>query len=157
MMTFSGVETLVLAWPETTSTPSYGGLSALRVNKRLFARLRGEMQDDLDELTDEPYGEVLMVGVGDLGEKEALLADDPEAFFTVPHYDGYAGILVRLSRVDEDVLRELLVDAWWSTAPKRAQKHYVEQFGPCRGTGLTPGNLRTGHTLQMDRPDMCST
>ena len=133
MMTFSGVETLVLAWPETTSTPSYGGFSALRVNKKFFARLRGEMQDDVDDLTGEPFGEVLMVGVSDLGEKEALLADDPEAFFTAAHYDGYAGILVRLSRVDQDVLRELLLDGWWRTAPQRAQRAFVEQFGPVGG------------------------
>ncbi|MBA2464108.1 MAG: MmcQ/YjbR family DNA-binding protein [Nocardioidaceae bacterium] len=133
MTTFAAVETLVSSWPESTSTPSYGGFPALRVNKKLFARLRGEMQDDLDEVTGEPCGEVLMVGVSDLGEKEALLVDDPEAFFTVPHYDGYAGILVRLSRVDEAVLRELLLDAWWRTAPKRAQRAYVEKFGPPAG------------------------
>jgi len=133
MTTFEQVEALTLAWPETTSTPSYGGFPALRVNKKLFARLRGEMQDDVDDLTGEPFGEVLMVGVSDLGEKEALLADDPEAFFTVAHYDGYAGILVRLSSVDQDVLRELLLDGWWRTAPKRAQRAFVEQFGPGGG------------------------
>ncbi len=133
MTTFDRVEAMVLAWPETSSTPSYGGFHALRVNKSLFARLRGEMQDDLDDLTGEPYGEVLMVGVADLGEKEALLADDPEVFFTVPHYDGYAGILVRLARVEEGVLRELLLDAFVRTAPKRAVRAWQEQFGPLPG------------------------
>ena len=130
MTTWDELEMLVLAWPETTSTPSYGGFPALRVNKKLFARLRGEMADDVDDLTGAAYGEVLMVGVGDLGEKEALLADDPEQFFTVPHYDGYPGVLVRLARADDAVVRELLLDSWWRTAPKRAQKAYEEQFGP---------------------------
>ncbi len=130
MPSFAEVEELVLAWPETASTPSYGGFPALRVNKKLFARLRGEMADDLDPLTGAPYGEVLMVGVNDLGEKDALLADDPESFFTVAHYDGYPGVLVRLARVDQDVLRELLLDAWWRSAPKRAHTAYVAQFGP---------------------------
>jgi hypothetical protein len=128
--TWDELERLVLAWPETTSTPSYGGFPALRVNKKLFARLRGEMAEDVDDLTGAPYGEVLMVGVADLGEKEALLADDPEQFFTVPHYDGYPGVLVRLALADDTVVHELLLDSWWRTAPKRAREAYEERFGP---------------------------
>jgi hypothetical protein len=127
------VERLALAWPETVSTPSYGGFPALRVNNKLFARLRGEMAEDVDELTGAPYGEVLMVGVGDLGEKEALLAAEPEQFFTVPHYDGHAAVLVRLARTDLTVVRELLLEHWWRTAPKRAQRAYEERFGPLPG------------------------
>ena len=130
MTTWADVEALVLGWPETTSTPSYGGFPALRVNKKLIARLRGEMADDVDDLTGAPYGEVLMIGVADLGEKDALLADDPDSFFTVPHYDGYPGILVRLARADPAVVRELLLDQWWRTAPKRARAAYEAEHGP---------------------------
>ena len=68
----------------------------------MFARLRGEMADDTDELTGAPYGDVLMVGVADLGEKEALLAADGDAYFTIAHYDGYPAVLVRLDRADAD-------------------------------------------------------
>jgi hypothetical protein len=131
--TYAEVEAFALTLPETTSTPSYGGAPALRVNKRMFARLRGEMADDLDELTGEPYGEVLMVGVADLGEKEALLAQG-DAFFTVPHYDGYPAVLVRLALADEAELRELLVEAWMRRAPKRALAAYVDTIGPLPGT-----------------------
>jgi len=60
---FADVEALALAWPETTSTPSYAGAPALRVGRKMFARLRGEMTDQLDELTGGAYGAVLMVGV----------------------------------------------------------------------------------------------
>src|SRR3954454_199723 len=120
MPTFAEVEQLVAGWPETTSTPSYGGAPALRVNGKMFARLRAEMADDLDGLTGAPYGEVLMVGVGDLGAKDALLASDPGAYFTVPHYDGYPAVLVRLAEADEAEVRELLVEAWMRKAPKRA-------------------------------------
>jgi hypothetical protein len=130
---YAAVEEMVLAWPETTSTPSYGGFPALRVNKKFFARLRGEMADDVDELTGRPYDEVLVVLVADLGEKEALLADDPDAFFTVAHYDGHPSVLVRLARIDPTVLRELLLDAWLRAAPKRARKAWVERFGPLPG------------------------
>ncbi len=133
MATYADVERFVLTLPETTSTPSYGGAPALRVNKKLVARLRGEMADDLDDLTGEPYGEVLMVGVADLGEKEALLGSDPRAYFTVPHYDGYPAVLVRLAECDLAELRELLVEAWMRAAPKRALKAYVETVGPLPG------------------------
>ena len=135
MITWERVEAFALTLPETTSTPSYGGAPALRVNRKMFARLRGEMADDLDELTGAPYGEVLMVGVGDLGEKEAVLASDPRAYFTVPHYDGYPAVLVRLAEADEAEVRELLVEAWMRTAPKRALRAYEETVGPLPGGG----------------------
>ena len=133
MTTWERVAAFALTLPETTSTPSYGGAPALRVNKKMFARLRGEMADDVDELTGAAYGEVLMVGVGDLGEKDALLTSDPRAYFTVPHYDGYPAVLVRLAEADEAEVRELLVEAWMRTAPKRALKEYVATVGPLPG------------------------
>ena len=124
MTTWERVEAFVLTLPETTSTPSYGGAPALRVNKKMFARLRGEMADDLDALTGAPYGEVLMVGVGDLGEKEAVLASDPRAYFTVPHYDGYPAVLVRLAAIGEDELRELLTEGWRVQAPTALRRAF---------------------------------
>jgi hypothetical protein len=135
---FVDLETFALMLPETSSTPSYGGAPALRVNKKMFARLRGEMADDVDPLTGEPYGEVLMVGVADLGEKEALLASDERSYFTVSHYDGYPAVLVRLAFADETELRELLVEAWMRTAPKRALKAYRDSIGPLPGDSSPP-------------------
>ena len=134
MAAFADVEAFALTLPETTSTPSFHGAPGLKVNKRLFARLRGEMADDLDQLTGEPYGEVLMVGVSDLGEKEALQSADPRACSTVPRYDGYPAVLVRLRFADPDELRELVLEAWRSSAPKRAIKAYVETIGPLPGS-----------------------
>jgi hypothetical protein len=133
MTTYAEVEELALTLPETTSTPSYGGAPALRVNKKLFARVRGEMADHVDELTGNAYGEVLMVGVADLGEKEALLTSDPRVYFTIPHYDGYPAVLVRLAFADLAELRELLTGAWIRAAPKRALRAYVETIGPLPG------------------------
>jgi hypothetical protein len=127
------VEKMMLGLPETDRHASYGGFPAIRVNKKLVARLRGEMADDLDELTGEPYGEVMMVGVADLGEKEALLSESPAAYFTVPHYDGYPAVLVRLVDADDEELRELLMEAWLRAAPKRAVKAYVADGGVLPG------------------------
>ncbi len=134
MTTFAEVETFALALPETTSTPSYGGAPALRVNKKLIGRLRAEMADDVDDLTGGPFGEVLMLRVADLGEKDALLAAESGTYFTIPHYDGYPSVLVRLARADDRELRELVVEAWMRAAPKRALKAYVETIGPLPGS-----------------------
>lgn len=57
--------------------------------------------------------------VSDLDEKDALLASNARKFFTTPHYDGYAAVLVRYAEVDVVELRELITDSWRLKAPKR--------------------------------------
>jgi hypothetical protein len=64
--------------------------------------------------------------VPDLGAKEALLADDPDVYFTTPHFNGYPAILVRLERISVSDLEELLVEAWLARAPKRLAKRYLD-------------------------------
>ena len=98
------VRTIALSLPETAERPSYG-TPGFRVKDRLFARIR------------EPG--VLLVFCADEGEKDFLLRAEPEKFFTTPHYDGHASVLVRLDAVDREELRELLTDAWRVRAPKR--------------------------------------
>jgi hypothetical protein len=104
MATESDVRAIALALPETEERPSYG-TPGFRVKDRLFARIR------------EPG--VLLVRCADEGEKAFLLRADPEKFFTTPHYDGHASVLVRLEAVDRDELAELLTEAWRVRAPKR--------------------------------------
>jgi len=65
-----------------------------------------------------PNPKVLVVRVADEVEKQMLLGGDDEKFFTEPHYNGYPAVLVRLSAVDADELRELLTDAWRAKAPR---------------------------------------
>jgi hypothetical protein len=62
---------------------------------------------------------VLAVRVADEGEKQALLASDPEKFFTEPHYNGFPAVLVRIAKVGRAELRELLTDAWRCQAPRK--------------------------------------
>jgi hypothetical protein len=57
--------------------------------------------------------------------KEALLADDPDVFFTTPHFDGFPAILVRLDRITLEDLEEVIVEAWLVRAPKRLAREYV--------------------------------
>jgi hypothetical protein len=60
---------------------------------------------------------VIAARLGDGFEKEAMLASNPEKFFTEPHYNGFPAVLVRLEAIDEDELNDLITDAWRSQAP----------------------------------------
>jgi hypothetical protein len=82
------------------------GTPGLTVNGRGFCRLR----------TDP---DALVLRVIDMGEREALLQGQPQAFFTTPHYDGAPYVLVRLEAVDPVELAELIEEAWRIRAPKR--------------------------------------
>jgi hypothetical protein len=64
-----------------------------------------------------PDGPILAIRVEDLSEKEALLAAHGPSVFTIPHFDGFAAILVHLRTVRKPVLRELLLHGWLACAP----------------------------------------
>jgi hypothetical protein len=74
-----------------------------------------------------PDGEILAVRVEDLGEKEAVLAAQPRAFFTIPHFDGYPAVLIQLKTVTKRAVREAIVDGWLACAPSKLADEYVEQ------------------------------
>ncbi|MGH9225564.1 MAG: MmcQ/YjbR family DNA-binding protein [Acidimicrobiales bacterium] len=73
-----------------------------------------------------PDGPILAVRVADLSEKEAVLAAQPKAFFTIPHFDGYAAILIQLKAVSRKALREAIVDGWLAYAPPALADEYVK-------------------------------
>lgn len=74
-----------------------------------------------------PAGPILAVRVEDLDEKEAVLAAEPEAFFTIPHFDGYAAVLIQLRVVTKRALREAIVDGWLACAPPELAEEYVRR------------------------------
>lgn len=76
-----------------------------------------------------PDGPVLGVRVESLEEKAALLAAEPDALFSIPHFDGYPGLLVRLDAIDRDRLAEIITDAWLLRAPARIAKEWLAEHG----------------------------
>ena len=72
-----------------------------------------------------PHGPILCAYVPDLGAKDALLASDPAAFFTTPHFKAFPAVLVRLAEIAVPDLEELLVEAWLCRAPKRLAATYL--------------------------------
>ncbi len=87
----------------------------------------------LDPDDPTPYGPILGARVPDEGAKFALIADDPEVYFTTPHFDGYPAILARLERITVQDLTELLVEAWLAQAPKRLAAAYLADHGVSHG------------------------
>ena len=108
-MTFDTVRRLAKALPGVEDGLSYG-TPALRVRGKLIARLRED-------------GESLVVKI-DFEDREVLMQADPQTFYITEHYRNYPAMLVRLSKVDVDALRELLEDAWRRVAPKRLVTGY---------------------------------
>ena len=74
-----------------------------------------------------PDGPILAVRVSDLGEKEAVLAAEPKGFFTIPHFDGYAAVLIQLEKVGKRALREAIVDGWLACAPPKLADGYLRR------------------------------
>jgi hypothetical protein len=74
-----------------------------------------------------PDGPTAAVRLADLAEKEAVLAATSDAVFTMRHFDGYPAVLVALDAVEQDELRELLLDGWLSEAPDDLAAQYLEQ------------------------------
>jgi hypothetical protein len=106
-----------------------------QVHGKGFVWERPLRASDLEALGDAaPTGPILGARVEHLVAKEALLADDPGVFFTTPHFDGFAAVLVRLEEIALDELDELIVEAWLARAPKRLAKAYIEDKLP-RGAG----------------------
>jgi hypothetical protein len=126
MASWDDVRGLALALPETREDVRRGQLR-WRVRDKLFVWERPLRQSDLRALgAAAPSDPILGARVEHLGAKEALLADDPEVYFTTPHFDGYAAILVRLERIAPAELGELVAEAWLAVAPKRLARAYLE-------------------------------
>jgi len=119
MTSLDDVAAVCLALPETSEVTSRGARQ-WRVKDKLFVWERPLRRQDLDELGDAaPDGTVLGARVPDEGAKAALIADEPDVYFTTHHFDGYPAVLCRLDRLDAQSLAELAAEAWACRAPRR--------------------------------------
>lgn len=96
-VTFETVREIAQTLPGAAESTSYG-TPAFKVKKKLFAR---QHQD----------GESLVIGV-DFDQREEMMKAAPEKFYITDHYLKYPWMLVRMSKVNRDELRDLLMGSW---------------------------------------------
>lgn len=117
---------LARALPEVTEGARYGRCTWF-VRKKAFAWERPFSKADLRRFGDTvpPGGPILAVRVEDLADKEAVLAANPDAFFTIPHFEGYPAVLIQLDAATEGAVADALVDGWLACAPPKLADAYL--------------------------------
>ena len=119
MASFEDVRRIAMALPGSEERVSRERLQ-WRVGGRLFVWERPLRPKEVEELGDAaPEGPILGARVEHLGAKEAMLSDDPSAFFTTSHFDGHPSVLVRLERIGLEELEEVVTEAWFARAPPK--------------------------------------
>jgi len=94
---FDTVRNIGLALPGVEESTAYG-FPALKVHGKLLACVPANRSA-------EPGSLVLRV---DFDDRAELLAADPDVYYVTDHYAGYNAVLVRLSRINSNVLQDLL-------------------------------------------------
>ncbi len=119
---------MAMELPEVTVGERFGNRTWF-VGGKGFAWERPFSKADIKRFGDEfpPAGPIFAVRVDDLAEKEAVLAAQSKGFFTIPHFDGYAAVLIQLKVVGKRALREAILDGWLACAPPKLAEDYMQR------------------------------
>ncbi|MET0725544.1 MAG: MmcQ/YjbR family DNA-binding protein [Leifsonia sp.] len=127
MADWDEVRRLVFALPDTTEAVSWGS-AHWRVHDKGFVWERPLRKKELAFLgLDDQPEPVLGARVDDEAVKLALIEEDPEVFFTTPHFTDFPAILVWLDRLSQRRLEELVTEAWFAVAPTKVAAAYLAE------------------------------
>ncbi|HTU31598.1 MAG TPA: MmcQ/YjbR family DNA-binding protein [Solirubrobacteraceae bacterium] len=130
MPDWEDVREIVAELPEVSESTTRGNLF-WRVRGKGFVWERPLGVKDRAELgAAAPEGPILGARTENLLVKDALIASEPEVYFTISHFDGYSAVLVRLDVIGRDELRELIIEAWLAKAPPRLGREYAAAHLP---------------------------
>jgi hypothetical protein len=131
MATLEDFARMATELPEVTEAERHGNRTWF-VGEKAFAWERPFSKADIRRFgeTAPPAGPIVAVRLADLGEKEAVLASSTEVIFTIPHFDGFAAVLVQLKAVTKKALRDLVIDGWLACAPPPLASSYLSKRKP---------------------------
>ena len=133
MAAWRDVEQVIAVLPRVTEGERFGNRTWF-VDGKAFAWERPFSKADLRRFGDvePPPGPILALRTADLADKDAVLATAGGGFFTIPHFDGYAAVLVALRAVAKKPLREAIEDAWLACAPEKLSSAFLDAPSPLR-------------------------
>lgn len=134
MVTLDDVRAIAMSLPGVEEKLSgHTGGPSWRTPRGLVVWERGPTKADLATLDklgrDWPDGPVVAVHTDGIETKEALIESYPDAFFTIPHFDGYPAVLVKLTGIDRDQLTEVITDSWLERVPKSVASVWLAEHG----------------------------
>jgi hypothetical protein len=123
MVTIDDVQRMIDGLDDITEGTRFGNRTWL-VGGKAFAWLRPFSKADVRRFAGAPVpdGTILAVRTADLDAKEAVLAEGRPGFFTIPHFGGFAAVLIQLDAADGDDVDEALADAWHAMTPTRTRR-----------------------------------
>jgi hypothetical protein len=128
MATIDDVSKIVSALPGVAEEQRKDGLGQLAwsVAGKGFAWQRAYSKADLKRFGDQtPQPPIVAVCTAGLHDKEALLAAGLPGIFTIPHFEGYAAVLVELRATRRSALREVLIEGWLAVAPTALAEEFL--------------------------------
>jgi hypothetical protein len=111
-VTFADVRKIALALDGVVDATAYGA-PCFKLNGRIFACMAINKQAEPNSL---------MIRLGDVDQRDALIDEDPDVYYLKPHYEPWPCVLVRLSKVNRDALRDLLAGAWRRMSAEKPRK-----------------------------------
>lgn len=134
MATLDDVRRIALTLPEVAEVvDGHRGGVAWRTKKGPVVWERPPSGSDLEQLDalgrDWPDGVVVGVRVDGEQAKAAMLETYPRECFTIPHFDGYPAVLIRLQAIDLDLLSEAITDSWLLRVSLRTAKQWLSDRG----------------------------
>jgi hypothetical protein len=108
---FKTVESIARTFPDVEVTTTYGK-PALKVRGKMFVCIASHKSAEPNTLA------VRM----DFADRDALIEDDPGTYYLKEHYLNYPCVLVRLSRVGADALRDLVAGAYRFVSARTRRK-----------------------------------
>ena len=127
------VHELALAMPHVTVEAGTLDNPVYQVGGKSFIFFRNPRPDAVDPLSGERYRDVIVFWVPSEADKQAAVQDKKSPFFTTPHFDGHASVLLRASHIGEltvQELGELVEDAWLSRASNRRRASWLSEHPP---------------------------